>query len=162
MSFEWPDELQINGQTYRTSSFPLKMLFNSIEIVQPFLPVWPVLHRGYRATWQIKNNQLHLSNIQGTLNNGETDIFRIVDMILALDMGTIFAGWYTGEISASQGNKRYLLNPPRRISDIEITLQIHQGIVVNLSTINNTSIPDPTDDELRDYLPYFLWPDRLK
>jgi hypothetical protein len=162
MSFEQPDNLYFEGQRYATVAHPLAAYFETAGRSTLFAPVSPDLQRGYWASWVIDGGQLYLADIRGALQGAPDCTDNLLHQVFAGVEGNVLASWYTGTLHGLRGRLRHLGVPPAPVYDHEIVLRIVAGKVQASSFIDHSGLPDPTDAELRQTLPRFLWPTRLR
>lgn len=162
MSYEQPDTLHFEGHDYGTASYPLASFYCNANITPPFNPIWPTLARGYRATWRVECGQLYLVEIEGAVDGGADSPTHLLNWMFPAAEAQVLADWYTGTIHCYRGRKRHLGSPSSIVFDDEAHFHVIAGVVQSIDTIDNSTLPDPTDDEIRQSLPRFLWPARLR
>lgn len=156
MTFPLPDRISVDGVDYDTFSSPLESYFTGEGIARPFTSLSPTMDRGYVASWRIHGDELQLISVR-TPDQGDGMVDLFPD-----SKGAITAYWYSGVIKAHRGSYRYLGVPAHKTYDHVVELQIESGRLTEMRETDNRALPDPTDDELKQTLPPFLWPDRLK
>lgn len=162
MSFEQTDSLYFEEHEFATRSFPLAEYLQTCTGKHLFVPAWPTNERGYWAIWLVKLDQLYLTKLRIHTNAGWQNSDTVLPLLFPFASGIIHAYWYSGTIRAFAGRVRYLGVPPRRVHDDALILQVVRGAVSTVSIVDNSRLPDPTDDELRQTLPDFLWPERMR
>jgi hypothetical protein len=157
MSYEYPDTISYEDLDYHSASYPLESYFRDVEITSPFTAIPHVSARGYWATWRVESERLFLVEIAGgslscgVLKNQLEGMFPIAG-------AKIFARWYTGTIYGFRGKRRYLGVPATVVFDSEISFYVAGGVVTSVRRVDNSELPDPTEGEMWQNLPEFLWP----
>jgi hypothetical protein len=154
MTFTFPEELQIDGTSYRLLQYPLED-YLALLLARPKLPKRPWNTNGYMATWSVERGILYLVELSAPIDGLVTQLF-------PHDQGPIRADWFSGILVGCRGERRHVGYPPRRIFDDEIYLEISAGTVTRQWLMDLWAVPDQTDEELRLSLPRFLWPARLR
>lgn len=157
MSYDFAEDLHLDGVVYALYAFPLNAFLSSLP-TRLRLRGWPGCSNGYRATWTVADcgagRQLYLTG----LSSPEADTLA---QLLGQPQGPLAASWFSGMLRATRGPRRRTGYPPRSFSDDEVYLEIVAGAVLREWMLDLRAVPDQTDDELRLSLPRFLWGPRL-
>jgi hypothetical protein len=162
MSFELPDTLNFDGSDYQTTSFPLNHFYRQSGIASPFQPIRPGYSRGYVARWTVESDRLFLANVRGSLKSNDGVYEKQLDIVFPDNEGWVFAAWYTGLLRCFQGERCYLGTLSNIGFEQEVLFDVVAGTIKSVEFVDNTNVPDVSDDEIRKGLPEFLWPARLK
>jgi hypothetical protein len=146
---EFPDKLEISGQTYAIDTTPLEPYLSSLDPPPDRTGASPFATRGYVATWTIHEGTLYLGHIATTPLAHLFEDWR----------GPVAARWFSGSIHGWRGDGRWTGYPPRKFRNDEIVLQIERGNVVGEWLLDLRDVPDQTGAELRLSLPAFLFKD---
>ena len=157
MTFDFPEQLHINGAVYSLHAFPLNDYLSSLPS-RPRFPAWPGCSNGYRASWEVAESGgdpvLFLTGLTAPLEDPFAPLFGQREAAVA-------ATWFSGILRGTRGQRRRTGYPPRTFTNDEIHLEIVSGRVVREWVLDLSAVPDQTDDELRLSLPRFLWGPRL-
>lgn len=133
-----------------------KLIYNETEFFMASYPLNPYLkmrpdiqfkgrltlnHRGYRGSWKIEDNKLHLIDLSGTIletihnenNNYLTTNFKNVSLnYLFPGNETVFAEWFTGVIRIPQGEVlKYVHHGYGTIYEKDLFLRLEDGILID-------------------------------
>jgi hypothetical protein len=109
----------LNGMYSPMLTMPLDDYFQMAGVKSPFTSEERNLTRGYVGTWQIKNEKLYLTNVEGQTaedrNVGLIDLFPSEVEFWSTDLGNplleqdrypvVFANWFTGTLCLPTGRK---------------------------------------------------------
>jgi hypothetical protein len=151
MSIESPEVLDYDGHTYLTSDYPLESYLKGTGS-PVFEPIWPSRYRGYNAIWSMKDGSLFLTELAGIPNSHN---------LFPAQATPIPAIWYSGLVHAYRGTRRETGYPSRSFHEHEVLFKVDQGKILCEWVLDLRSIPGQTDEEIRQSLPAFLWPERF-
>ena len=146
-----PDRLHLDGQVYTVDANPLRPWLASLP-QQPELPISPFSLKGYVVTWAIVKGTLCLLAVSAAP----------LARLFADQTALVPAVWFSDLLHGWCGRRRDTGYPPRRFYVDEIVLKIVSGIVARAWVLDLRALPRQTDDALRQALPHFLWPARLR
>lgn len=157
MSFDFAEQLHVDGMVYSSHAFPLNDYLASLP-ARPLLRPWPGCSNGYRAAWAVQERAgervLFLTELKAPVED-------LLGQLFGQAAGPLAATWFSGILRGTRSLRRRTGYPPRTFCDDEIHLEIVAGRVVREWVLDLRSVPDQTDDELRLSLPRFLWGPRL-
>lgn len=158
MSFDFAEQLHLDGAIYSLYAFPLNDYLSSLPS-RPRFPARPGCSNGYRARWEVAEcgvgRMLFLAALTAPVEDPLALLFGQRDAPVA-------ATWFSGMLRGTHGQRRRTGYPPRTFTNDEIHLEIVSGRVVREWLLDLRAVPDQTDDELRLSLPHFLWGPRLR
>ena len=103
MSYQFREQITINGQHYETESEPLKVYEEEINKRFKGKNTNTALWRGYVATQDSDVGRLFLTSIKGA-NDSSGNVLKEVSYISIFDTtDRIFAHWFSGEIMIPKG-----------------------------------------------------------
>lgn len=134
------DRLIYKGDTLLLFSNPLEdyletkpqRTLNGVELIGTCTNCY----RGYTATWLISNDSLFLISVQAGCLLQNPQYF---DLRKEFGSDTVFAGWYTGNALAPQGELLFYIHDAyESIYSNEIEFQIDKGKVIGLTNYDNS------------------------
>jgi len=91
--------------------------------------------RGYRGTWEIKDNHLYLTDIEGYFKLSEKEL--------------LFADWFSGSLRIVRGKRiHYVHMGFESIFEEDVIIYVDKGIVTNTEIIDNRYIKNLTRAEI--------------
>ena len=149
MTTQSPETIILDGQKRITYNLPL----DTYTPLPKFYAMTSVLWRGYRGTWEVRNKELYLLNLFGTIEhpidtettyhtrfNFETNEFepfaKTKPKHLEIDIKNVFpdaprdgvfASWFSGEINIPQGE--IILRGLNNKYEDYLTLSFKNGIL---------------------------------
>lgn len=103
MSYQFREQITINGQHYETESEPLKVYEEEINRRFNGKNRSTALWRGYVGTWNIDFGRLFLTNLK-VPNDTTKDLLKEVSYESIFDTtDRVFAHWFSGEIMIPKG-----------------------------------------------------------
>ena len=103
MSYQFREQITINGQHYETESEPLKVYEEEINKRFKGKNTNTALWRGYVGTWDLDFGRLFLTSIK-VANDSSGNVLKEVSYISIFDTtDRIFAHWFSGEIMIPKG-----------------------------------------------------------
>jgi hypothetical protein len=157
MTMDFAEPLHVGGTRFSIDCFPLDAYLASLPS-RPFLRGWPSCSNGYYAEWEIQHRGHDRVLCLTRLSAQAADALALFPHA----QHPIDATWFSGILRASRGRRRYTGYPPQPFWDDELCLDIAAGKVVREWALDLRAVPDQTDDEVRQSLPSFLWPARLR
>ena len=104
MSYQYREQITINGQLYETETEPLKPYEG--EIREKYLiknGQLSALWRDYVGTWDVDFGRLFLTKLQIPNNNGQAHLKEVSLQPLFGTDDRIFAHWFSGKIIVQKG-----------------------------------------------------------
>lgn len=143
MAAQLPDRILLNGEMMELFSNPLEQYWIRFDKKRPpFYPL-PNCLRGYVASWELKDNILHLRDIDGnyekrTLFFGiETARYAIKTLFPRAKNRPVKANWFSGKLRIPRG-KMTIYNHEEYGSrfEKEIIITIEKGTVIKMVTLD--------------------------
>ncbi len=103
---QFPDELKYGGKNYSIFSNPLEPYLKKYPERRPAKDTNSALHRGYVASWEIKDGRLFLTDVQIEVYGKEPsdeDTWTSAMSKLFPAHQMVFAEWFTGQIVIPRG-----------------------------------------------------------
>ncbi|WP_234484116.1 putative molybdenum carrier protein [Noviherbaspirillum pedocola] len=154
MTFDIQERLIYEGDSYLLDQYPLEPYLALMD-KRPFTPCWPNCSNGYVAEWEIFRDSLFLVKLS---SGGELPL----NTLFATASSSVLASWYSGVLRCYRGEHRRTGPTARKFFNDEIFLEIEDGLVTRRWILDLRDVPDQTDEEIRQSLPSFLWPERFK
>lgn len=144
-----PDWIIYQGKKYPLLCNPLESFFEDNNTRPRFMlspgQFYSGNQRGYQATWEIQDNRLYLTNIDGWIC-GLEDPKKCVRVKLDQLFGDnyqndrVFADWYDGELRLANGKvKRAVWAGYASVFEHELFITIKQGAVVSTRNEDNSN-----------------------
>lgn len=129
------DSIIYQDTNYYLATLPLDAYLKGIKDPIDFQSPDTGLQRGYKGTWEIRDNLLLLVNLEAYVYN-----YRKVDInILFPGEDTVFANWFTGTLRIPIGAQIYRgWDYFESIFEFELTLVIEKGYFIG-SKFKNTA-----------------------
>lgn len=136
MTAQIPEQLRYNGENHSMFTNPLDGLF-AVEGNSPQFKVQcTALRRGYIGQWEIIDDRLYLTGLQGTLESGDE---ASVTTIFPGFPGSVFAHWYSGTIIIPQGELlEYVHVGYASTYEKDLLLELERGVVKNVHVRQNS------------------------
>jgi hypothetical protein len=144
MAAQLPDKILLNGELQQLYSNPLEHYWMRMDKKRPpFFPL-PNCRRGYVATWEARDSQLFLKDIDGnyeraTLFFGKESA-RYSAKILFPKSGNklIKANWFSGKLRVPQGKMTIYDEDYGSRFEQEVIITVEKGNIVKMVTIDYT------------------------
>ncbi len=142
MAAQLPDKILQNGIIQQLYTNPLEHYWIRMDKKRPLFYPLPNCRRGYVATWEVRDNQLFLKDIDG--NYERTTLFfgkesnRYSLKLLFPKSGNrlIKANWFSGKLRIPQGKMTIYDEDYGSRFEQEIIITIEKGNVVKMVTID--------------------------
>jgi hypothetical protein len=144
MAAQLPDKILLNGEYHHLYSNPLEHYWILTDKRRPTFYPLPNCRRGYIATWEVKDNQLYLKDIDG---NYEKTTFFFGKQTARYGLKILFpksgnrlakANWFSGKLRIPQGKMTMYDEDYGSRFEQEIIITIEKGDVVKMVTIDYT------------------------
>jgi hypothetical protein len=142
MAAQLPDKILLNGVIQHLYSNPLEHYWIIMDKKRPTFYPLPNCRRGYIATWEVRDSQLYLKEIDG--NYERTTIFfgkestRYNSKTLFPKSGgrLVKATWYSGKLRIPQGKMTIYDEDYGSRFEQEIIITVEKGNVVKMVTLD--------------------------
>ena len=140
MTAQMYETITYKGESLGMASTPFDpyMEANGIQLTPPHTACW----RGYFGKWEIKDNQLFLTELTAFINEEGEE----VDLNYFFpNQSEVFADWFTGTLRIPSGEElEYVHMGFESVYERDILLEIKDGMLVGESVQEN----DPADHQL--------------
>jgi len=144
MAAQLPDKILLNGAFQHLYSNPLEHYWIRMDKKRPLFYPLPNCKRGYVASWEVRDSQLFLRDIDG--NYERTTFFfgkesaRFGIKILFPKSGNrlIKANWFSGKLRVPQGKMTIYDEDYGSRFEQEIIITVEKGNIVKMVTIDYT------------------------
>lgn len=141
MESQIKEVLEYRGKAYAMACEPLDQYFSQLNPPLRFYPKFKNNARGYLGKWAILENELHLIDFIGVLEN-KHELF--LDGLFPGEQ-TVFARWFNGTILLNYGKLLALKNRYRpALYEKDLHLEIANGYLINSHVVENKC--DTTND----------------
>ena len=142
MSAQIPENIKIEGKTYDLLCEPLSDYLKDKDCeFDSYISTW---WRGYRGTWELKNNELYLISIEGKIKGKEVDL-----SYLFSDTSSVKADWFTGLLRIATGEMiHYVHGGYASIYSDELEIEIVQGNVIKTTNKHYKPEDIPPEEDL--------------
>ena len=144
MAAQLPDKILLDGEIQQLYSNPLEHYWIRTDKKRPMFYQLPNCRRGYVATWEIKNSQLFLKDLDGNYERSTlffgTQTARYSLKILFPKSGSrlIKANWFSGKLRVPQGKMTIYDEDYGSRFEQEVIITIEKGEVVKMVTLDYT------------------------
>lgn len=144
MAAQLPDKILLSGECHHLYSNPLEYYWMLMDKKRPSFYPLPNCRRGYIATWEVKDNQLFLRDIDG---NYEATTFFFGKHAARYSLKILFpksgghlakADWFSGKLRIPQGKMTLYDEDYGSRFEQEIIITVEKGDVVKMVTIDYT------------------------
>lgn len=144
MSAQVPDIIVYRGEEHKLFSNPLELYWRGKR--RPAFHGTSVCHRGYVAYWEINDDYLYLTSINGQVKEwsllGASKVMPVAlqNFFPKSVLNRVKAVWFTGKLRIPTGNMLLFADQgyDSRFEEEQI-LTIENGHVVKTVTLNNTA-----------------------
>lgn len=145
MTAQIPERLRYNGENHSMCTNPLDDFFAAEKTSPQFKVNCTALWRGYVGQWEIVDDRLYLTELQGTLKSGDE---ASVTTVLPGFPGSVFAHWYSGTIRIPQGEQlEYVHGGYASTYEKDLLLELERGVVKNVHIRQNGIVESGKDRE---------------
>ncbi len=144
MAAQLPDSVLLNGLRQQLYSNPLEDYWIRLDRKRPAFYPSPNCKRGYVATWEIRDNQFFLKEVDGEY---ERNAFFFRKRSARYSIKTLFpkagnrlvkASWYSGRLRVPQGKMTLYDEDYRSRFEQEIIITIEKGVIKRMVILDNT------------------------
>jgi hypothetical protein len=129
MTAQIPESLLYQGEQVTMCTNPLNEYFAMAGLNPPFESHCTALWRGYVGCWEIIDDRLYLTSLQGTLKDGGD---ANLETVFPGFPDKVFAHWYSGTIRIPQGKQlEYVHMGYGSTFERDLLLEIERGLVVS-------------------------------
>jgi hypothetical protein len=143
MAAQLPDKILLNGTIQQLYSNPLEHYWARMEKKRPLFFPLPNCRRGYVATWEVRDGQLFLKDIDGNYERARLffgkESARYSAKILFPKSGgnkLIKANWFSGKLRVPQGKMTIYDEDYGSRFEQEIIITIEKGNITKMVTID--------------------------
>jgi len=142
MAAQLPDKILLNGVTHHLYSNPLEHYWIRMDKKRPLFYPLPDCRRGYVATWEIRNTQLFLKDIDG---NFEKSTFFFGRRTARYSLKILFprsgnrlvkANWFSGKLRIPQGKMMIYDEGYGSRFEQEVIITVEKGDVIKMVTLD--------------------------
>lgn len=132
MTAQIPEYLLYRGNDYSLLTQPLAEWFRSTGQRPDFAPKHTACWRGYVGSWEIRDDRLYLTDLEGRLrSSGEAT----VKTVFPAEEGPVFAVWFSGELRCPIGDLvEYVHQGYQSRYASELILRVENGVVIGEET----------------------------
>jgi hypothetical protein len=144
MAAQLPDKILLNGALQHLYSNPLEHYWIRMDKKRPLFYPLPNCRRGYVATWEIKNSQLLMKDIDGnyeksTLFFGKQTARYSLKMLFPKSGDRLIkASWFSGKLRIPQGKMTIYDEDYGSRFEQEIIITVEKGEIVKMVTLDYT------------------------
>ncbi len=145
MAAQLPDIIIINGKQLDLYSNPLEEYWSKSRKRKPSFYKLMSCHRGYIATWEIKDKQLFLLEVRGRFLRRILFFFRkisrfsIRNLFRKVSSQGIKAGWFSGKLRVPSGPMTmYEDNGYDSRFENELIITVEKGNVIKMVSLDYT------------------------
>lgn len=129
MTAQSPEMLTLDGQTHAVCAEPLARYLRSAGVDRIFRATNSACWRGYIGTWEVIDDCLYLTAIEGNLESGEMANLKT---IFPNTPGPVFAHWYSGVLRIPQGEMiNYVHGGYESCSEKNLLLEFEAGVLIS-------------------------------
>jgi hypothetical protein len=142
MAAQLPDKILLDGEQLDLYSNPLEQFWTSTKRVRPSFITSPECVRGYVAGWEIRNNKLLLTDIDGSYQRNfiffrKPAKYSLRKLFRRSKNRPVRANWFSGKLRVPIGSMTmYEDSGYDSRFEKELILTIHEGEVVKVVTID--------------------------
>lgn len=145
MAAQLPDRIFLNGEFMSLYSNPLEQYWLRLGKTRPRFYPLPTCKRGYVASWELKNNQLFLKDLDGNFERRllffikKPARYTLKKLFPKSDRKRVKASWFTGKLRIPLG-KMTFYQPKGYDSrfEKEMIITIERGDVIKTVTLDYT------------------------
>lgn len=144
MAAQLPDRILLNGTIQQLYTNPLEYYWIRMDKKRPVFFSFANCRRGYVATWEVRDSQLFLKDIDGTYQRANLffgkEPARFSSKILFPKSGNrlIKANWFSGKLRIPQGKMTIYDEDYGSRFEQETIITVEKGNVVKMVTIDYT------------------------
>jgi len=145
MAAQIGDKILYNGQIHSLASEPLSPYLYSNKIEKLFSGISSACYRGYCATWQIKDKNIYLLNIESPNSIKDKNADGVDEPISAMNklfpgQTEVFGDWVNGKIKIQSGKVLQFVNKGyESVYEKDIFLRFENGVLVDEKVALNAS-----------------------
>ena len=145
MAAQIGDKILYNGQIHSLASEPLSPYLYSNKIEKLFSGISSACYRGYCATWQIKDKNIYLLNIESPNSIKGKNADGVDEPISAMNklfpgQTEVFGDWVNGKIKIQSGKVLQFVNKGyESVYEKDIFLRFENGVLVDEKVALNAS-----------------------
>lgn len=142
MAAQLPDKILYEGEELGLYSNPLEQFWTNAKKVKPSFISTPECSRGYIASWEIRNNKLLLTDIDGHYIRNfvffkKPAKYSLKKLFPRSKNKPVCANWFSGKLRVPIGNMiRYNHSGYDSRFEKEYIISIHEGEIVKVVTID--------------------------
>lgn len=135
MTAQFTEKFIIEGECHSMCAHPLNN-FRDLGGVLPKLTInCTSLWRGYVGTWELMNDRLYLTKLQGVLADGKEFT---LDTVFPNCSEKVFAHWYSGTARSPRGKLlKYVHMNYGSTYEFDFFYEFEKGILINTTRIAN-------------------------
>lgn len=142
MTAQIPETLHYQGERLALFDEPLRAYFQLPGVSSLFVAESTANWRGYEGTWEIRDDRLYLTGLEGRLKDGSTGTLATV---FPDSPNGVFARWYSGELHTPRGRLiKYVHMGYASQYESDLLLQIENG-VLKRSSIRHNGVKESDD-----------------
>ena len=129
MTAQSPEVLILDGQTHALCTEPLARYLRLASIEGIFRATNSACWRGYIGTWEVVDDRLWLTAIEGNLKSGE---IANLETLFLNATGPVFAHWFSGVLRVPQGEMlQYVHGGYESIFEKDLFLEFEAGLLIS-------------------------------
>lgn len=142
MAAQLPDKIFLNGEYQHLYSNPLEHYWIRADKKRPAFQPLPNCRRGYVASWEVKENQLFLKDIDGNYEKSslffgkQTQRYGIKLLFPKSGNRLVKANWFSGKLRIPQGKMTIYDEDYGSRFEQEIIITVEKGDIVKMVTID--------------------------
>ena len=143
MAAQQPDRIVIDGVTLQLYSNPLEEYWIHSAKKRPAFIAHTYCERGYIATWEIRNNQLYLIDLEGnfihrSFLSGKSKLRLSIQTLFSTYTGNgVLAQWFTGKLRVPIGRMRWYVHEGYESRfEKEIIISVTNGSITKRVTLD--------------------------
>ena len=145
MTAQIGENLSYEGHATTMCSEPLGSYFTLAGVSPRFAENCTALWRGYVGSWEIRDDRLYLTGLEGTLQDGS---LATVATFFPDYPDRVFAHWYSGTLRVPQGKLlAYFHGGYGSTYEDDLLISIEKGVVTGTNVRHNGTSDDPDGAE---------------
>lgn len=144
MAAQKADIIVVDGETMDLFTNPLEEYWIKLKKKRPPFYALDVCRRGYIATWNVRDNQLFLTAVEGDVENrslfgNKSRKFTLKELFKKHGPEGVKADWFSGKLRIPRGNMtQYEHNGYDSRFERELILTVNKGDVIKIATLDYT------------------------
>ena len=155
MAAELPEKILLNGAIQQLYTNPLEHYWTRMDRKRPLFYPLPDCQRGYVATWEVRDSQLFLRDIDGNYEQtkflfGKKSARYSVNILFPKSGNRLVkANWFSGKLRVPQGKMTVYDEDYSSRFEQEIIMTVERGNIVKMVTVDFTQRVLIVNDQIK-------------